>query len=190
MTVLDDGDAGEISFVESEVDVDEDAGALEVALVRSAGSGRVTARVLGAGAPVHAVFEDGVLSATAVITLVDDDVVELDERMSLNLADPDGGATVSGAGLVVHVRDDYDGGIFSFGVAEVEAEEGDDVVPIQRAGSSGAAVATLTLIDRRRESCLQTGGWSNFPTASMRHLLFSPLPMTWFSRSHALCGSA
>lgn len=66
--------------------------------------------------------------------------------MSLTLADPDGGATVSGAGLVVHVRDDYDGGIFSFGVAEVEAEEGATIsVPIQRAGSSGSATLTITV---------------------------------------------
>ena len=97
VTLLDDGDAGEISFVSSSDVVAEDAGHLEVRLARSAGSGRVGAQIQGAVEAVDVTFEDGVLEATALVPVVDDDLLELGEGMALTLASPSGGATVSGS---------------------------------------------------------------------------------------------
>ncbi|MCU7933390.1 MAG: hypothetical protein KZQ99_00735 [Candidatus Thiodiazotropha sp. (ex Dulcina madagascariensis)] len=99
-------------------------------------------------------FADGVASAAFQITVLDDSTYEGDERVSLTLSNPSGGA-VLGAATDANLTIDDDesapaSGIFAFSQSEYSADEFDGSVSVEvarQSGSQGVAMVNYTTGD-------------------------------------------
>lgn len=101
-----DAPAGSIGFREATYTVSEDGGTIDLNLVRADGStGALTVSLAATagtannsdftGAPVVVTFADGQTTATATISITDDDVAEPTETVTFALSNPTNGAVLS-----------------------------------------------------------------------------------------------
>jgi hypothetical protein len=156
VTVLDDGDAGAFDLPTDTYSVREDAGGLEVTVLRSGGSSSnvsvtVTALPMTASAGADYVadsrelwFADGVTSQSFTLPIANDTLYEWPQQvLELRLTAPGGGASL-GANTTasVTILDDGDAGVIVFASAAAAVSESAQhvTVTLQRLGGTSSAV--------------------------------------------------
>jgi hypothetical protein len=157
LVILDDDEAGDLSFTMASYSVDESAGTATVAVRRTGGSsGAVSVQCNSANGTATAPGDYGatadVLNWTdgdtankiCTIPIVDDAIEEVDETVGLSLSNPTGGASLTApANAALTIVDDDDHGDLSFTMASYTVDEnaGTASVAVRRTNGSDGIVS-------------------------------------------------
>jgi hypothetical protein len=158
--------AGSLQFSLSEYQLNEDGGTATISISRSGGSSGAVAvsyassdSTATAGEDYTAVsgslsIADGATSGSFQIVLLDDSEYEGDERVTLSLSNPTGGAVLGQTSQVDLIigEDDLapDSGLLVFSASDFAADETDGLIEItveRQAGSTGAAQVNYATAD-------------------------------------------
>ncbi|MCG7901572.1 MAG: hypothetical protein JAY60_04040 [Candidatus Thiodiazotropha weberae] len=157
---------GSLQFSLSEYQLNEDGGTATIAVSRSGGSSgsvgvsyassdsTATAGEDYTAASGSVSFADGVTSGSFQVTLLDDSEYEGDERITLTLSNPTGGAVLGPTAQVDLVITEDDAapatGLLVFSASDLGADEADGLIEVtveRQGGSSGAAQVNYATAD-------------------------------------------
>lgn len=159
ITIIDDDVVlpGVLELSTATANVDENAGTVVLTVVRNGGSdGEVTVQYtmnsINDGATAGSdyisesgqlTFGDGDTSKDIVVTILNDSIVDPDEKFEVTISNPQGGATLGEiTTTVVTIKDDESPGIFSFlkGEATVDEGAGSITLTVQRTDGTDGIV--------------------------------------------------